>query len=92
MFLQPGDVCDPDIDGDGIPNENDPCPRNKNNDENCLKSCDDDGIDDQNDVCPCNNYISKLELSDKAGIMHMGENKDEQEKAEFEFNQMERYF
>ena len=87
-----GDVCDPDIDGDGIPNENDPCPRNKNNDENCLKSCDNDGIDDQNDVCPCNNYISKLELSDKAGTMHMGENRHRQSKAVFEFNQMERYF
>jgi hypothetical protein len=44
-----GDACDPDIDGDGIPNEDDNCPRVPNPDQ--LDS-DGDGVGDACDNCP----------------------------------------
>ena len=90
-----GDKCDPDRDGDGIPNTKDDCPNTHiNKDQNCKvdKECDNDNVANNVDVCPCNNYISKLVLSDKAGRFEMGENVFDQAKADFEFNQMEIVF
>lgn len=57
-----GDVCDPDIDGDGIPNEDDPCnwpqlPIDPNDPDGptfggCQDDVDGDGVDDFTDLCP----------------------------------------
>jgi hypothetical protein len=44
-----GDACDPDMDGDGIPNDRDNCPRVKNADQ---ADSDEDGVGDVCDGCP----------------------------------------
>jgi syndecan 4 len=44
-----GDACDPDIDGDGVPNEIDNCPGFANPDQ---LDTDGDGVGDECDNCP----------------------------------------
>ncbi|KAF5280455.1 hypothetical protein FQR65_LT03264 [Abscondita terminalis] len=46
-----GDACDPDMDGDGVPNGQDNCPRKPNPDQ---RDSDGDGIGDICDNCPYN--------------------------------------
>ncbi|OPL07202.1 hypothetical protein AM593_00418, partial [Mytilus galloprovincialis] len=68
------DVCDPDLDGDGINNSDDNCPYLKNPlqtdlngdqvGDDCVVDSDGDGIDDSNDTCPYNKYISTTSFSD----------------------------
>jgi Thrombospondin type 3 repeat len=45
-----GDACDPDMDGDGIANESDPCPRHLG--DACTFDADGDGRIDGEDNCP----------------------------------------
>ena len=67
LYLEFGDLCDDDVDGDGILNEDDNCPLLKNPDQepgilNRGKACemdfDGDGVKDSDDVCPENPTIS----------------------------------
>jgi hypothetical protein len=44
-----GDACDPDIDGDGFPNERDSCPRAA---DVTRADADGDGVGDACDACP----------------------------------------
>ena len=64
-----GDVCDDDVDGDGVPNIKDNCPLVANPDQEpamdgkgskgkaCYNDYDGDGVDDNDDVCPENPNI-----------------------------------
>ncbi|MBI5137407.1 MAG: DUF5011 domain-containing protein, partial [Nitrospirae bacterium] len=47
-----GDFCDPDIDGDGIPNAPDPCPNDAANACVGVADADADGLPDAMDPCP----------------------------------------
>ena len=63
------DKCDPDIDGDGIPNDRDNCPfaANPNQDNVCAGDKDKDGWQDNEDNCPTVFNPSQKD-TDKDGI------------------------
>ena len=71
--LDIGDLCDDDIDGDGVLNEKDNCPLVANPDQEaagnskkgkaCLGDFDGDGADDSIDVCPENPKIQNTDFS-----------------------------
>ena len=71
--LDIGDLCDDDIDGDGVLNEKDNCPLVANPDQEavgkskkgkaCLRDFDGDGVDDDDDVCPENPEIKYTKFS-----------------------------
>ena len=73
FIIDVGDLCDPDIDGDGVLNIEDNCPLVANPDQEvvgkskkgkaCLTDFDGDGVDDNEDVCPENPNIKYTKLS-----------------------------
>ena len=74
LHFAAGDLCDTDIDGDGILNSNDTCvylanPAQTDTDgdgigDDCEDDADGDGIIDKNDTCPYNPSISKTSFKD----------------------------
>ena len=72
-----GDICDPDIDNDGVPNTEDYCPSVSNKDQsdqdgdgvgdvcdNCLKDKNHDGVPDGNDNCPDVDNADQIDSDD----------------------------
>ena len=69
-----GDLCDDDIDGDGVPNIKDNCPLVGNPSQEpamdgkgskgkaCYNDYDGDGVDDNDDVCPENPEIKHTDF------------------------------
>jgi len=68
-----GDACDPDIDGDGIPNEFDNCPVDSNPDQAdadadgvgdaCDPDIDNDGVPNESDNCPADYNPDQADLN-----------------------------
>ena len=70
-----GDLCDDDVDGDGVRNDEDNCPlvsnpkqeptkiRKSKKGKACYSDFDGDGVDDIDDICPENPEIKSTDFS-----------------------------